>query len=554
MLRKKVHFPIFIVLLLLCLGSCNKRVKNKELNDKAYDSVTDLAEASLKKQEYEKAFRYYSVSKTLTNPDDAIRKIYTLGKLAEIYRVNGDYLESEATATEAFEFFDDCKEPAYKVYIYNCLGINFQEKEDFTNALKYYEKAYQLASTDIDKIIIRNNMAVVNLEKQDYKKVIAELKPLTANDTLRKYPMYYAKVLDNLGFGYYNLKMPEAYGYLKQALVIRDSLKDDFETFPSYLHFSKYYLKSNPDLSLEFATKAYEAATRINNPDDRLEALNLLIKNSSGEALKRHFEKYTLLNNETLKARQRARNAFAAIKYDSTKAIQNEQKYKSNMQISIFVAAFMVIFGACVVYSIRKRNKKKLQASVYETEKRISKKIHDELANDVFQTMAFAETQNLQEQEIKETLMDNLENIYSKARDISQTNSEIPTEERFGDFLLDLINSFNSNEINIIIKNSASIDWNKIQKESKIAVYRVIQELLVNMKKHSGANLVMISFENKPKLIKLKYSDNGQGIEIEKITKKGLQNAENRIHAVKGTFTFDQETTKGFRVTIQIPK
>jgi signal transduction histidine kinase len=554
MLRKKVHFPIFIVLMLLCLGSCNKSIKNKELNNKAYDSVTDLAEASLKKQEYEKAFKYYSVSKTLTNPDDAIRKIYTLGKLAEIYRVNGDYLESEATATEAFEFFDDCKEPAYKVYIYNCLGINFQEKEDFANALKYYEKAYQLASTDIDKIIIRNNMAVVNLEKQDYKKVIAELKPLTANDTLRKYPMYYAKVLDNLGFGYYNLKMPEGYGYLKQALVIRDSLKDDFETFPSYLHFSKYYLKNNPDLSLEFATKAYEAATRINNPDDRLEALNLLIKNSSGEALKRHFEKYTSLNNETLKARQRARNAFAAIKYDSTKAIQNEQKYKSNMQISIFVAAFMVIFGAYVVYSIRKRNKKKLQASVYETEKRISKKIHDELANDVFQTMAFAETQNLQEQEIKETLMDNLENIYSKARDISQTNSEIPTEERFGDFLLDLINSFNSNEINIIVKNSATIDWNKIQKESKIAVYRVIQELLVNMKKHSGANLVMISFENKPKLVELKYSDNGQGIEIEKITKRGLQNAENRIHAVKGTFTFDQETTKGFRVTIQIPK
>jgi len=60
-----------------------------------------------------------------------------------------------------------------------------------------------------------------------------------------------------------------------------------------------------------------------------------------------------------------------------------------------------------------------------------------------------------------------------KARDISQSNSEIKVDESFGTELLDLINSFNSNEVNIIVKNASTIDWNNINKESKYAVYRV---------------------------------------------------------------------------------
>lgn len=554
MLPKKVHFPIFILVLLLCIGSCDKTIKSKDFKNKAYDSITNLAEASLNKQEYEKAFKYYSVSKTLAKEDDAIRKIYTLGKLAEIYRINGDYLESEATATEAFQYFDACKEPAYKVYIYNCLGINFQEKEDFKNAITYYKKAYELASSAVDKLIIQSNIAVVYLEQKDYRKVIAKLQPLITNDSLPKYPWCHAKVLDNLGVAYFKLNEPRAYNYLKQALIIRDSLKYDFESFPSYIHFSKYYLHNDTGLSLEFATKAYEAANRINNPEDRLEALDLLIKNSSGEVLKKHFNSYSSLNRKTIKAKQNARNEFAKIKYDSSQSIKEKKHAEQRTGTITYISISVTLLLLLIIYLVRYINRQKLKASVYNTETRISKKIHDELANDVYQTIAFAETQNLQIQENKEALMDSLENIYTKARDISQTNSGIITDAGYGDFLLDLINSFNSAEVNVIVQNLSAVDWDKINSESKIALYRVLQELLVNMKKHSEANLVMLGFENKPGFLILKYSDNGKGVNPDGFSKKGLQNAENRIHAVKGLITFDKELDKGFRVMIQIPK
>jgi signal transduction histidine kinase len=82
----------------------------------------------------------------------------------------------------------------------------------------------------------------------------------------------------------------------------------------------------------------------------------------------------------------------------------------------------------------------------------------------------------------------------------------------------------------------------------------VLQELLVNMKKHSEAGLVVLVFSSTAKAITIKYTDNGKGLDSLVIDKKGLQNAENRILALKGSLTFENEIHKGFKVSIQIPK
>jgi glucose-6-phosphate-specific signal transduction histidine kinase len=47
---------------------------------------------------------------------------------------------------------------------------------------------------------------------------------------------------------------------------------------------------------------------------------------------------------------------------------------------------------------------------------------------------------------------------------------------------------FNTNATNIIINNLDAIDWIVLTDEHKITVYRVLQELLINMK--SIANVV----------------------------------------------------------------
>jgi signal transduction histidine kinase len=190
----------------------------------------------------------------------------------------------------------------------------------------------------------------------------------------------------------------------------------------------------------------------------------------------------------------------------------------------------------------------------YTTEIRISKKLHDELANDVYQTMAFAETQDLSTAQNKEILLTSLDTIYSRTRNISRENSTIEAGALFETSLKEMMSGFHTNEINILTNGMDTIQWNAINSTKKITLYRVLQELLVNMKKHSQCSLVVLTFKKNENKLQVDYTDNGIGATLEELTSKnGLQNVENRIHAIKGTLNFDSKSNKGFRVRFIFP-
>ena len=82
----------------------------------------------------------------------------------------------------------------------------------------------------------------------------------------------------------------------------------------------------------------------------------------------------------------------------------------------------------------------------------------------------------------------------------------------------------------------------------------MLQELMVNMKKHSKCSLVVITFKKNKNKLEIDYSDNGLGATSEEINmKNGLQNVENRILGIKGTITFDTISKKGFKVSFTLP-
>ena len=176
------------------------------------------------------------------------------------------------------------------------------------------------------------------------------------------------------------------------------------------------------------------------------------------------------------------------------------------------------------------------------------------MANDVFHVIAFAESQSLSAESTKENLLQKLDDIYGRVRGISRENNRIDTGKDFIKSLKDMLSTYNTSERNIMVTNLESINWEIIDDIKKITISRVLQELMVNMKKHSQANLVVIKFESDQKSIIINYTDNGKGAEKSKIAKNGLQNMENRIQALKGTIDFETEPDKGFRAKIAIPK
>ena len=149
---------------------------------------------------------------------------------------------------------------------------------------------------------------------------------------------------------------------------------------------------------------------------------------------------------------------------------------------------------------------------------------------------------------INEDVLDDLEQIYLKTRDISKENSTIHVNQGFEILLTDLLANYSSNQVNVITKDIVKVDWKKVSDVKKTALYRVLQELMTNMKKHSQANIVVVVFSQKNKKVTINYNDNGIGTTLKK--HNGLQNVENRIQSVGGTITFTSTINKGFKANI----
>ncbi|TRX35642.1 tetratricopeptide repeat-containing sensor histidine kinase [Flavobacterium restrictum] len=574
MILKKFLFPIFVIVLLvvLSLHSCQKETSKTTTikSNYSYSTVIELAEKQYYKQQFDSAFYNYNVIKSNSNPaKDKAKIIYALIKMAYIQQVQGDYSGSETTATEAITYFDKTTEPAYKTAIYNQLAGNYQNLFDYKAAIQQYQLALQLATNDLQKSIVKNNIAVIYINQKKYPKAFALLEPLILRKEILDNDEKFALVLDNLGFCYFKVNNPKSIPYLQNALRLREKIQDTNGEVSSYLNLAAVYSGVNSVQASKYARLAYQKATPIHSVDDRLKALELLIKNNSQTASKSFSVVYFALNDSIKIVRQKAKNQFAKIRYDATKeknenltlkaqkatnALELEQQKNSTL-FMYFLSALAFLLLLFVYYFWKTKNKKDQIKTAYCTETRISKKLHDELANDVFHTMAFAETQDLSTAENKELLLQNLETIYSRTRNISKENSSIETGIHFLPNLTEMLSSFNSHQVNVILKDSDTIAWETVESNKKITVYRVLQELLVNMKKHSKCSLVIISFEKNEKNIDIEFKDNGVGADLGSMNmKNGLQNMENRILAIEGTITFETASNKGFKVYFNFPK
>lgn len=551
MMLKKYTFPNFLLIILAFsfFYSCEYNKNSIKSDDHQFDQLLHTALDFYANRSFDSATVYFYKAKSVCPPTKLDHLSYTLYYLAEIQQMQSDFSESEATATEAIKI-----NPNYnQIYsFYNLLGLNYQEQNNFKEAIKYYNLSYKLAPTEIGKNVIKNNIGYVYLESNQFQKAKLVLEAIVKNDSLITDKMNYSKVLDNLGFTYFKLNNPKALDYLNQSLKIRDSLKDDSESIASYIHLSEFYQKTNPLLSRDFAQKAYNAATFVNSPDDKIEALKFLINTSDTNEIRTLSLRQMAIYDSINKVRQNSKNQFSKIKYDFSIAKKDSEKQKTQKQLYLSLLLFITTLSLVSYFAFRSRNRRKLLEATYKTETRISKKLHDELANDVHNAIAFAETQNLENPIHKETLLENLDTIYTRTRNISSENKYIDTGESFLDNLKDMITSYNSLERNIII-NYDTLNWSKINKETKIVIYRIVQELLVNMKKHSQCSLASLVMKLDEKTIKINYSDNGVGSENKLKIKNGLQNVENRIESIKGTVTFETEIGKGFKSKIVIP-
>lgn len=542
----KIAFLAFLFLITSC--------KNQEENP-ALDANLEQAENLFATKQYRKAYYYYNQSFLFNKEqNNTKRAVFNLLRMAHIENLECDYIGSEATTTQAIKLFDKTIPIPYQTNAYISLGLNYMHLANYEDAKSMFEKAIQITEDSLTVYISKNNIGYLYIKQKEYQKAVRLLSEIENEKILQESPLDYARILDNKGIALFHLNDKLALSYLEKAKTIREANNDDSQIVSSYMHLAEYYKNQEPATAKEWTQKAYHSATKAFIPDDRLEALNLLFTTTTNNNLKNQYhDTYIHINDSLQQARQQAKNQFAKIKYDSEKAETEKTAYQYKMYgfivlLILSVAVFILLYRLTI-----QKNKRKILETQYTTETKIAKRLHDELANDVHNTIAFAETQNLENEQNKETLLENLDTIYQRARNISNENKQISTGEAFVEQLKHMIHSYSSDTRNVIL-NTAALQDIQLKDEVKITLYRVLQELMVNMKKHSECSLVAIGFKNNGQFLEISYSDNGKGSQNQLHTKNGLQNVENRIFSINGNITFDTEPNKGFKVKITIPK
>jgi len=107
---------------------------------------------------------------------------------------------------------------------------------------------------------------------------------------------------------------------------------------------------------------------------------------------------------------------------------------------------------------------------------------------------------------------------------------------------------------------TAGIDDAFLDYDTRIALYRLIQEGLININKHAAATLAVIRLVSSFPNIILRIEDNGQGFDVikrqsEAVEEKrlGLSSMEERVSLLQGKMKIDSQPGQGTRVFIEIP-
>ncbi|AXG70028.1 sensor histidine kinase ComP [Kordia sp. SMS9] len=556
-MKNKINSFLFFIIVSFLFGS--EYLFSQSTNDSIayyiakvqdFNTVDDLIKA-----------RNYLEQKEIELKRTDLNRLYLIYHLSSADKAIGDFIKAENLLVEILDNIQQFKSSDYRDYYhkayYLLLANIYRDQKNGEKAIELYNRAFEKAKIAHDSAVIYNNISNVFKDVSNYKK---------SEEVLKKaYPLIprmikqndIAKIYDNLGFAMSMLGNKTGEEYMNKGLEIRLKINDYTGLHSSYTQLAIYYKKFKKDsLAKLYASKALNTSKNIGIPKYRKKALGLFLDFSDDVYIK----EYKRLNDSLSDAEASMQNKYAMYRYDKAKseakALKAEKKVlESEFRMLMFAFLGGLIFIVAVFWIVtqRNRNKRHTLAEIYKTERNFSKKVHDELGNDIFYLMnqlqinpaSLLEKEGLQ-------ILNGLNEIYVKARDISKKYTTIETGERYHDELLSLLNSFGSDTTKIVTNEIALDFWQSVSTLKKEQLYRVLQELLTNMKKHSKATLVGITFTKIKKQVIIKYVDNGKGAtKKELLVKNGLENVENRIGEINGTITFETNPSHGFKAEIR---
>jgi len=217
----------------------------------------------------------------------------------------------------------------------------------------------------------------------------------------------------------------------------------------------------------------------------------------------------------------------------------------------------------------RKQTERKIVNAIIETEERekerFAKDLHDGLGtllSSINIYISLLKSGQVEESE-KENILDYTKGLIDEAilnaKEIAN-NLRPNIISRFG--LVAAVNSLcekiNKTGIMKIEFTANKIKSEDLNKDLEVTLYRIINELINNALNHASADAVKINLFREFNMIKLIFSDNGIGFNVEEVMNRksgnsmGLSNIMSRVDAINGFCKINSTPEKGTEVIINV--
>ncbi|MES9976650.1 MAG: ATP-binding protein, partial [Candidatus Thiodiazotropha sp.] len=206
----------------------------------------------------------------------------------------------------------------------------------------------------------------------------------------------------------------------------------------------------------------------------------------------------------------------------------------------------------------RQLNKRLL--SVQESERRhLSRELHDELGQSISAIKAMAVTLKLQadgKPESANAIIGVCNHMYSVVRDMMNRLRPVALEELGMVTAIErLVDGWNDRQEECFCALTISDNFDGVDEDTAITLYRIVQEALTNVAKHAAAEKIEIRLErNAEDLIALYIRDDGHGFDQSSKHKgMGLLGMRERVEALNGKISLASEPDQGVSIDIHLP-
>lgn len=537
-------------------------------------------------------YHYYSAFKIFEQNRNDVQASKMLLNMAALQNQINDHIGSEVNTVRALDLLEETNDLRQKYRAHNTMAIIGNGLQDYERSLENHFEARKVVLQLNDPVLNStnlNNIGVVYKNLEDYENSHSYYNSALEYDSLKfADPYLYAKILDNQAYAEFHLDYEPEVFYPKScnALQLRDSLNDIPGKIINHIHLGEFDLAGkDTSSSKNHFLQAYEMAKNTRNLEYRLESL-LWLSKVDEQAGKSYLENYIALSDSLKHEERLIQNKFARIRFETDKYIE-EAAILSGQKVWISIVAAVTALGLLLLYLFsvqRARNRElslekdqqkanekiyklllkqqiKLEEGRQEERARISRELHDGVLGKLFGTrMNFG---LLKEKSVplngeQDKLLEELQNIEEEIRDISHNLiSQVGSENRnFQNLVKELVAQIRKHSpIKIKLHFSDSLSWDSIDEEAQINLYRILQEALHNIIKHSKATKARVCFLTEDENLLLKIEDNGRGFDSTKKFKGiGLRNMKTRIEKIDGNLEIDsgnKGTTFIFRLKLK---